>query len=155
MKIGVISDTHDFLDPRVLDLFKGMDHIIHAGDVGMQIIVFDLEQIAPTTAVIGNTDMGNPLKVTEIVTLGELKFLVQHIVDPHEPDPKLKIKLARQRPDVVVFGHTHKAFNEVIEGVRFFNPGYSGKPKYGVERSVAILTCSGKDIQTEFVPLES
>ena len=155
MKIGVISDTHDFLDPRVSELFKGMDHIIHAGDVGMQIIVFDLEQIAPTTAVIGNTDLGNPLKLTEIVTLGELKFLVQHIVNPYEPDPKLKIKLVRQRPDVVVYGHTHRAFNEMIGGVRFLNPGYSGKPKYNTERSVAILTCSGKDIQTEFIPLAS
>ena len=155
MRIGVVSDTHDFLDPRIVELFKGVDHMIHAGDVGMQIIVFDLEQIAPTTAVIGNTDLGNPLKVTEIVTLGELKFLVQHIVNPYEPDSKLKSKLARSRPDVVVFGHTHKAFNEVIGGVRFFNPGYAGKPKYNTERSVAILTCSGRDVQAEFIPLEA
>ena len=102
MKIGVISDTHDFLDPRILKLFHGVDHILHAGDVGMQIIVFDLEQIAPTTAVLGNTDLGNPLKLTETVTLGELTFLVQHIVNPHAPDEKLKLKLARTRPDVVV-----------------------------------------------------
>ena len=155
MKIGVISDTHDFLDPRVLELFKGVDHILHAGDVGMQIIVFDLEQIAPTTAVLGNTDLGNPLKLTEVVTLGELKFLVQHIVNPYAPDDKLRAKLARTRPDVVVYGNTHKAFNEVIGGVRYFNPGYSGKPKYNTERSVAILTCSGKDVWPEFIPLES
>jgi len=64
MKIGVISDTHDYLDPLILQLFQGVDHIIHAGDVGMQIIIFELEQIAPTTAVIGNTDLGNPLKLT-------------------------------------------------------------------------------------------
>ena len=155
MRIGVVSDTHDFLDPRILELFQGVDHILHAGDVGMQIIVFDLEQIAPTTAVIGNTDLGNPLKLTEIVTLGELKFLVQHIVNPYEPDRKLKSRLARSRPDVVVFGHTHKAFNEVIGGVRFLNPGYSGKPKYNTERSVVILECSGKEISVKFVPLES
>ena len=155
MRIGVVSDTHDFLDPRILELFQGVDHIIHAGDVGMQIIVFDLEQIAPTTAVIGNTDLGNPLKLTEIVTLGELKFLVQHIVNPYEPDSKLKSRLARSRPDVVIFGHTHKAFNEVIGGVRFLNPGYAGKPKYNTERSVVILECSGKEVSVRFVPLES
>jgi len=97
----------------------------------------------------------NPLKVTEIVTLGELKFLVQHIVNPHEPDGKLKSKLARSRPDVVVFGHTHKAFNEVIGGVRFFNPGYAGKPKFGSTRSVALLHCDGKAIRTEYLPLPS
>lgn len=155
MKIGVVSDTHDYLDPRILDLFKGVDHILHAGDVGMQIIVFDLQQVAPTTAVIGNTDLGNPLKLVEIVTLGDLKFLVQHIVNPHDPDPKLKLRLARSRPDVVVFGHTHKAFNEVINGVRFFNPGYSGKSKHGVDRSVAILHCEGREIKPEFFPLAS
>jgi putative phosphoesterase len=155
MKIGVVSDTHDFLDPRILELFKGVDHILHAGDVGMQIIVFDLEQLAPTTAVIGNTDLGNPLKLTEVVTLGDLKFLVQHIVNPYAPDDKLRVRLARARPDVVVFGHTHKAFNEVINGVRFFNPGYAGKPKYATERSVAILHCEGKDIRVEFLPLAS
>jgi putative phosphoesterase len=155
LKIGVISDTHDFLDPRVLKLFHGVDHILHAGDVGMQIIVFDLEQIAPTTAVIGNTDLGNPLKLTEIITLGDLKFLVQHIVNPHAPDDKLRMKLTRSRPDVVVFGHTHRALNEVIGEVRFFNPGYAGKPKFGAERSVAILHCEGKVIRTEFLPLKS
>ena len=155
MKIGVISATHDYLGPRVLELFKGVDHIIHAGDVGMQIIVFELEQIAPTTAVLGNTDMGNPLKLTETVTLGDLKFLVQHIVNPYALDEKLQLRLARSRPDVVVFGHTHRAFNEVINGVRFFNPGYSGRPKHATARSVAILHCEGKEIRTEMVPLES
>jgi putative phosphoesterase len=155
LKIGVVSDTHDFLDPRILELFQGVDHILHAGDVGMQIIVFELEQIAPTTAVLGNTDLGNPLKLTEIVTLGDLKFLVHHIVNPYAPDDKLKARLTRSRPDVVVFGHTHKAFNEVIGGVRFLNPGYAGKPKFGTERSVAILHCEGKDIRVEFVPLAS
>ena len=153
MKIGVISDTHDFLDPRILKLFQGVDHIIHAGDVGMQIIIFELEQIAPTTAVIGNTDLGNPLKLTEIVTLGELKFLVQHIVNPYALDEKLQGRLVQSRPEVVVFGHTHKAFNEVIGGMRFFNPGYSGKPKHATARSVAILHCEGKEIRTEMIPL--
>ena len=154
MKIGVISDTHDYLDPRILELFQGVDHIIHAGDVGMQIIIFELEQIAPTTAVIGNTDLGNPLKLTELITLGDLKFLVQHIVNPYALDDKLQVRLARSRPDVVVFGHTHKAFNDVINGVRFFNPGYSGKPKHATARSVAILHCEGQEIRTELIPLE-
>jgi hypothetical protein len=106
MKIGVLSDTHDFLDPVILKLFHGVDHILHAGDVGLQIIIFELGQIAPTTAVIGNTDLGNPLKLVETVTLGDLTFLVQHIVTPRAPDDKLKARLARLRPDVVVFGHT-------------------------------------------------
>ncbi len=153
MKIGVISDTHDYLDPHILELFQDVDHIIHAGDVGMQIIIFDLEQIAPTTAVLGNTDLGNPLRLTELVTVGELKILVQHIVNPFALEEKLQARITRSRPDLVVFGHTHKAFNEVINGVRFFNPGYSGRPKHATARSVAILHCEGKNIRTEMLPL--
>jgi len=153
MKIGVLSDTHDYLDRRILELFQGVDHILHAGDVGMQIIVFELAQIAPTTAVLGNTDLGNPLKLTEIVQLGDLTFLVHHIVNPFAPDEKLAHRLAAVRPDVVVFGHTHKEFNQVIGGVRFFNPGYAGKPKHGTPRSVAILHCQGKEIRPEYFRL--
>ena len=154
MKIGLVADTHNHLDPKILDLFQGVDHILHAGDVGRQFIVFELEQIAPTTAVIGNTDQDNPLKLTEVVTLGETKILLQHIV-PLPPNERLLAQLARIRPDVVVFGHTHKALDEVIGGVRFINPGYSGKPRHNTLRSVAFLHCDGRDLRVELVPLES
>ena len=153
MKIGVISDTHDFLDPRIAKLFAGVDHILHGGDVGMQQIILELEEIAPVTAVLGNTDLGNPLKLTEVVALGGRKFFVHHIVNPHAPDDKLREKLAKARPDVVIFGHTHKPFNQVIGGTLFFNPGYAGKPKFGADRSVAILHCDEKEIRPEYLPL--
>ncbi len=153
MKIGVISDTHDYLDPRIAKLFAGVDHILHGGDVGMQQIILELEEIAPVTAVLGNTDLGNPLKLTEVVTLAGRKFLVHHIVNPHAPDDKLREKLTKVRPDVVIFGHTHKPFNQVIGDTLFFNPGYAGKPKFGAERSVAILHCDEKEIRTEYLPL--
>ena len=153
MKIGVISDTHDFFDPRIEKLFAGVDHIFHGGDVGMQQIILELEEIAPVTAVIGNTDTGNPLKLTEVITLANRKFLVHHIVNPHAPDDKLRQKLSQARPDVVIFGHTHKPFNQVIGSTLFFNPGYAGKPKFGAERSVAILHCDEKEIRAEYLPL--
>ena len=56
MKIGVISDTHNFFDPKIPELFNGVDHILHAGDVGTAVIRFQLEEIAPVTAVLGNVD---------------------------------------------------------------------------------------------------
>jgi putative phosphoesterase len=153
VKIGVISDTHGFLDPKVQKLFAGTGHILHAGDIGDAFIVFDLAQIAPVTAVLGNTDGGLSFRETEIAVLAERKFLVHHIVQPQSPSDKIKKLIARERPDAVVFGHTHKKFCETIGGVLFFNPGYSGKPKFGVERSVAILHCDGKEIRAEFLPL--
>ena len=63
------------------------------------------------------------------------------------------MRIARERPDAVVFGHTHKALCETIDGVLYLNPGYAGKPKFGAERSVAILHCDGKGMRAEFLPL--
>ena len=153
MKIGILSDTHGFLDPRIHGLFAGVGHILHAGDIGLDTIIAELETIAPATAVLGNTDSSSTFKPTESVAVDGRKFLVHHIVDPHALKEELRLRLARERPDVVVFGHTHKAFCQRINGTLFFNPGYAGKPKSGVERSVAILHTDGKEITHEFLPL--
>ncbi|HVV72662.1 MAG TPA: metallophosphoesterase family protein, partial [Verrucomicrobiae bacterium] len=56
MRIGVISDTHNYLDPRVAEIFRGVEHILHGGDIGLPSILLELERIAPVTAVQGNTD---------------------------------------------------------------------------------------------------
>jgi len=153
MKIGVISDTHDFLDPRIKELFAGVSHILHAGDIGTVWITFQLEQIAPVTAVIGNTDGGLNFQETELVQLAGRKFLVQHIVNPQEPDEKLRRRLMKDRPEFVVFGHTHKGFDQTQGGVRFFNPGYAGRPKFNQPRSVAILHVNGTGVEAELIPL--
>lgn len=153
MKLGIISDTHGFLDPRVEKLFAGVDHILHAGDIGEPMIELELKFIAPVTVCIGNTDLGLTFKETEVVTLAEKKFLVHHIVNPYAPSERLAAQLQRHQPDVVVFGHTHKKFAETVNGIFYFNPGYSGKPKLGTERSVAILHCNGGEIRHEFFPL--
>jgi hypothetical protein len=153
VKIGVISDTHGFLDPKIFESFAGVSHILHAGDIGYASIILELEEIAPVTAVIGNTDGGISFRETEIVELAARKFLVHHIVNPLSPGEKIKKRIEREKPDAVIFGHTHKKFCEAIGGILFFNPGYSGKPKFGVDRSVAILHCDEKEIRAEFLPL--
>ena len=153
MKIGIISDTHGFLDPRVEKLFACVDHILHAGDIGDAMIELELKFIAPVTTVLGNTDLGLTFKETEVVTLADKKFLVHHIVNPFDPSEKLAARLKRERPDVVVFGHTHKPFSEIIGGTRFFNPGYAGKSRFGLERSMAILHCGDKGIRVEYLNL--
>ena len=153
MKIGVISDTHGFLDPKIPKLFAGVSHILHAGDIGTDAIIVELETIAPVTAVIGNTDSSPTFRPTEVVTLAGRKFLVHHIVNPHAPKEELQLRIARERPDVVVFGHTHQAFCETIDGVLFFNPGSAGKPRFGRGRTAAILHCEEKEIRPEFLTL--
>jgi putative phosphoesterase len=153
MKIGVISDTHGYLDPRVETIFAGVDHILHAGDIGDPMIPLELGFIAPTTTVLGNNDPGLPFLETEVITLAGRKFLVHHIVNPFVPSEKLEARIQRDRPDVIVFGHTHKRYCETVNGILYLNPGYSGAAKMGSDRSVAILHLTGKDIRPQFVPL--
>lgn len=153
MRIGILSDTHNFLDPRIPQLFDGVNHILHAGDVGEASITVQLEQIAPVTAVTGNIDSMLPLRETEVVELDGRKYLVHHIVDPRDPAEPISERIAREQPDVVVFGHTHKAFCQMFGGRLYFNPGYAGKPHSGVERSVAILHWEDGSIRPKFIEL--
>lgn len=154
MKIGVISDTHNYFDPKIRELFQGVEHILHAGDVGLPAIVLELEDTAPVTVVMGNTDdAGLHYKETEVVQLAGRKFLVHHIVDLHRPSDTLQRRLEREKPDVVVFGHSHRPFNEMIGSTLYFNPGYAGKPRFGQPRSVAILHCDAQTIRAEYFDL--
>ena len=155
MKIGVISDTHGFLDPRVEKIFAGVDHILHAGDIGYAALILELEFIAPVTAVLGNNDaeLSFSFKETQSVELAQRKIMVHHIVNPFELAEKIGNRIRRERPTVVVFGHTHKKFSETVNGILFFNPGYAGKPKFGADRSVAILDCDKNGIRHTFIPL--
>jgi uncharacterized protein len=154
MRIGVISDTHNSLDPKIAELFAGVEHILHAGDIGSGRIIHELEQIAPVTAVLGNTD-GPELTVreTEVVELAGRKFLLHHIINPRALSEALERRISRERPDVVVFGHTHKPFCETIGSILFFNPGYAGKSRFGMPRSVAILHCDEQGVRHEHVGL--
>jgi putative phosphoesterase len=150
MRIGVISDTHNYLDPKVPALFAGVEHIIHAGDVGLPWLILQLETLAPVTAVLGNTDTGLSYKETEVIELAGRKFLVHHIVDIKSPAEALKRRIIRENPGVVVFGHTHKPFSEMAGNTLYFNPGYAGKSRFGMVRTVAILHCDESSITPEF-----
>ena len=153
-RIGVISDTHDHFDPKIRELFESVDHIIHGGDIGLPWIVLQLEEIAPVTAVIGNTDdAGINYRETELVTVGQRKFLVHHVVDPKSLADKIKRRIIRDNPDVVVFGHTHKPFCETIGNTLYLNPGYAGKQRFELPRTVAILTCDAEGITADFLEL--
>jgi putative phosphoesterase len=154
MKIGVISDTHDLYDSKIPMLFAGVDHILHAGDIGLPWILLELGEIAHVTAVGGNTDdAGLRYKQTAVIELNSRKFLVHHIVNPHALEDSLKTRIARERPDVVVFGHTHKPFSETVDGVLYFNPGYAGPSRFGMPRSVAIMHLGQKGIRSEYLDL--
>lgn len=152
-KIGILSDTHGYLDPRVPTFFKGVQHILHAGDIGPQSIITTLEETAPVTAVLGNTDCGLTFGETETLVLADRKFLLHHIVDVWMPSHHVKDLVARHRPEFVIFGHTHRQCRKVIDGVTYLNPGYSGLPKANQKRGLAILTCGDRGARTQFLEL--
>jgi uncharacterized protein len=154
MKLGLISDTHNYLDPRVSKVFEGVEHILHAGDVGLRILLVELQQIAPVTAVYGNTDEGLPLRETERITLGGKKFLIHHIVTPGLGSPRIDQLLHDDPPDVVMFGHTHKPYAEWVDGMLYFNPGSAGKKRFDLPRTVALMEINAGEISYRFVPLE-
>ena len=153
MKIGVISDTHGWLDPRVEKLFAGVNHILHAGDIGNPMIELDLKFIAPVTLVLGNNDPDLSFKLTEVAVLGGKKFLIHHIINPRALSETAAARIRHEQPDVVVFGHTHKQFCETLNGVLFFNPGYAGRPRFGAARSMALLELKNGGIRPQFIPL--
>jgi len=139
MKVGLISDTHGILDMQVTDLFDGVEHILHAGDIGDIAVIDRLRRLAPVTAVAGNCDRGelaSKFPQTAVVELAGRLFFVTHI----RPDPfTLRTRCRGERPDVVVFGHSHKAARQHQEGMLFVNPGGSGCRRLSVPRSVAIV----------------
>jgi putative phosphoesterase len=154
MKIGIISDTHNYFDPRIATLFAGVEHVLHAGDIGLPRILSQLEQIAPVTAVSGNTDEpGFGYRETEQLELAGRKFLLHHIVDPLRFADGLPSDKTAERPDIVVFGHTHKPYHEFLGKTLFFNPGYAGKSRFGMERTIAILHCDKHSVRWEYFPL--
>lgn len=140
MRIGLVSDTHGYLDPQVPSLLAGVDHLLHAGDIGSPAIIQQLEAIAPVTAVLGNNDdLEWSFRETELVVLEGRRILVHHIVNPRAPSPRLEKALKHHAPDLVVFGHTHVPFEEEIDGRLYLNPGYAGRPRFNARRTVAIL----------------
>ncbi len=153
MLIGIISDTHGFVDPQIPEIFAGVQHILHAGDIGLHSVLLELERIAPVTAVLGNTDSLVHANLTEVVTLEARKFLVHHIVAVHSLEEQLKLRIAREAPDVVVFGHTHRPFSETIGETLYLNPGYAGKPRFNLPRTVVVMETGEHDLEPRFISL--
>ncbi len=133
MRIGVISDTHGRLPARVFELFEGVEHILHAGDIGNEDILIELRAIAPVTAVAGNVDGFSCGGAGEFarVELGGMRFLLTHILDrPHRMRSEVAAELAKEPADVVVFGHSHLPHNERVGNVWFFNPASAGPRRF-------------------------
>lgn len=139
LRIGVIADTHGILHPRVADVFANVDHIVHAGDVGGAHVLRELRKLAPLTVVLGNNDDAEGLDIVR-KTIGGTRMLITHILPrPRKLRAEVAASLRRTPAGVVVFGHSHLPHNEVIDGVRFFNPASAGPRRFDYPTSVGII----------------
>jgi hypothetical protein len=137
MLIGVISDTHGLLRPEAVAALRGVEHILHAGDVGDRAILDALREIAPVTAIRGNVDVSGAcaaLPATDVVELGGRLFYLVHSV--HDLD----INPAAAGVAMVVSGHSHKASVQVRDGVIYFNPGSAGPRRFSLPVTVGFVT---------------
>ena len=153
MQIGIISDTHGQVPNAVHDALAGVDHILHAGDVGPMEVITELASIAPVSAVLGNTDHSIQLPQMCVQTFVSQKFLVHHIVDLPVPSQLVRVAIADEQPNVVVFGHTHMPYSEHHDGVLFLNPGSASNPRGSSAPSVAIVECNESSLIVKFVAL--
>jgi putative phosphoesterase len=150
MRIGVISDTHGLLRPEAMAALAGVDHILHAGDVGDAEILDALRAIAPVTAIRGNIDRAGAcaaLPATELVELGGVSFYMLHDVKTLDLDP-VAAGIA-----VVVSGHSHQPRVERRRGVLYFNPGSAGLRRFSLPVTVAMVTLGEGAPRAEIIAL--
>ncbi len=159
MKIGIISDTHNKLNPKILDIFQNIPVIIHAGDVGSAMILHRLKSIPGVEtvyAVLGNTD--DPWELSGVPIELELSFdshniLVRHILTSPQSFLTERRKAKKEMPEIVIFGHTHEPYFKKIDDVYFLNPGSATSPRHVQYPSVAILALTSTAPDVDFVEL--
>ncbi len=151
MKIGIISDTHGNLPEKALELFKGVDAILHAGDIGSTSVIGELEQIAKVFAVAGNMDGAVIRQHFPRKDFIDLDIISLYLI--HEPY-LLDIEPKAAGIDMVVFGHTHTPYIEKKDGVLFLNPGSVSMPRLGEKPSVMLCDIDeNKNVQPKIIYL--
>jgi len=144
MLVGLISDTHGLLRPEACERLTGVDHIIHAGDIGGPGVISGLRELAPTTAIRGNVDKGrwaDDHPHIEWLTLGGRSIYVLHNLNDLNLDP------AAAGIDVVVSGHSHRPRIETVDGVLYLNPGSAGPRRFTLPIALAILELTGDGLR--------
>lgn len=142
-KIGVLSDTHAYLHPAAFDFFAKCDEIWHAGDIGSEEVLDELNFIAPVKAVYGNCDgwdiRGRAPEYLSF-TCEEHKVALMHIVgDPRKYAPEAHQIILRDKPSIFVGGHSHilKVMHDEKNKLFFINPGAAGR--YGIHTRLTFL----------------
>lgn len=160
MRIGLISDTHSYIDEKTLGYLREVDEIWHAGDIGNQEVIDALEKVAPVKAVYGNIDGGKLRYYPEVLTFeaGGMKVMMIHIAGPiGKYNPKLRALLISEKPQLLVCGHSHilkVQKDPVFENLLYINPGAAGIHGFHKMRTIIRMEIlAGKITKMEVVEL--
>jgi putative phosphoesterase len=151
-KIGVISDTHGLLRPEVFKIFKGVDLIIHAGDIGSKTIISSLRKISKVIAVKGNIDeeeWAKKFPVTKLIKFGLITIFLIHNINGLKFDPSTK------NINIIIYGHSHMPNNEQKGNVLYFNPGSAGKKRFNLPISVGLMEVKNQKIKAKHIYIEN
>jgi putative phosphoesterase len=149
LTLGVISDTHGLLRREVLEALQGVDHILHAGDVGDGSILAALRDVAPLTVIRGNVDVAGicaALPATELVELGGLLFYLVHSLEDIDLNPVVAGVAA------VISGHSHRASIRE-DHILYLNPGSAGPRRFDLPVTLAKIDISDGRLNTRIIEL--
>ncbi len=150
--VGVVSDTHGLLRPEAVEALRGVDLLIHAGDVGSEDVLEGLSCIAPVVSVRGNVDHGelrSRLPATAEAEVAGVWIHVLHRLEDLDFDPKAA------GFGVVIHGHTHRPETRSRDGVLYVNPGSIGPARFSLPIALARLRIASRTVRVETVVLDS
>jgi uncharacterized protein len=152
--VGLISDTHGVVRPDVHTALAGVELILHAGDVGGDEILDELQLIAPVRAVRGNTDPPDDPRMPASIDT-EIDGIRIHVSHGHEVRSPTPAKLLeRYDADVIVYGHTHKPLIANVGSRWVVNPGSAGPRRFDLLPSVAKMVVHEGKVAVEIIDLE-
>lgn len=147
MKLGILSDTHNFLRPEVLEALAGVDAILHAGDISSRAVLDRLGEIAPVYAVRGNADKE---WAEDVPPLLELELGGLHIYMTHK---KKDLPQDLKAYDLVVVGHSHQYAETTLRHTLLLNPGSCGPRRFHQPITLAVAEVENRQIRVSKIEI--
>jgi len=150
IRVGLISDTHGLVRDEAVEVLKGCQHILHAGDIDEPDVLVKLRKLAPVTVVRGNNDRGawaQAIPVYDVVEFGLVSVYLRHDESELDVDPRA----AKFR--VMMFGHSHQPMVETRDGILFVNPGSAGPRRFKLPVAVGELLIAGDHVDARIISL--